>query len=59
MGWVINVTPRPLYPRIRNPIPIVEEAGWAPVSVWTGAKMSSPSGFDPRSAQSVASRNTD
>jgi hypothetical protein len=23
MGWVVNATPRPLYPRERDPIPIV------------------------------------
>ena len=25
-------------PRERDPVPIVQEAGWAPVPVWTGAK---------------------
>jgi hypothetical protein len=23
MGWVVNATPRPLYPRERDPVPIV------------------------------------
>jgi len=27
MGWVVNVTPRALYPRERDPIPTTEEAG--------------------------------
>jgi len=30
MGWVINATPLPLYPREGDPLPTVEEAGWAP-----------------------------
>jgi len=28
MGWVVNVTP--LYSREKGPIPIIQEAGWAP-----------------------------
>jgi hypothetical protein len=30
MGWLVNATPRPLYPRERDPVPIVQEAGWVP-----------------------------
>jgi hypothetical protein len=26
--WAVNVTPRPLYSRETNPVPIVQEAGW-------------------------------
>ena len=29
MGRVVNATPRPLYPRERDPAPIVLEIGWA------------------------------
>ena len=36
MEWLVNVTPRPLYPWEWDPLPIVEEAGWAPGPVWTG-----------------------
>jgi hypothetical protein len=36
--WVINPTPRPLYPGERSSIPIVQEVGWDPGSVWMGAK---------------------
>jgi hypothetical protein len=36
MGWVVNATLRPLYPEEREPIAIVEAAGWAPGRVWTG-----------------------
>jgi len=28
-GWVVNATPRPLYPRERDPVAILQEAGWA------------------------------
>jgi hypothetical protein len=37
-GWVVNARPRPLYPRERDPVPIVQESEWAPGPVWTGAK---------------------
>jgi hypothetical protein len=30
LGWVVNATPRLHYPRERAPVPIVQEAGWAP-----------------------------
>ena len=35
--WVISITPRPLYPS-KDPVPIVQEAGWASGPVWTGAE---------------------
>jgi hypothetical protein len=28
--WVVNFKPRPLYPQVRNPVPIEQEDGWAP-----------------------------
>jgi hypothetical protein len=37
-GWVAKATPRPLYPREKAPVPIVEEAGWAPGSVGMGVE---------------------
>ena len=43
----------------KDPVPIVQDAGWAPGPVWTGAENLSPPGFDPRTVQSVASRYTD
>ena len=36
--WMVNATPRPLYPQERDPVPTVQEAGWAPGPVWTGAE---------------------
>ena len=43
----------------KDPVPIVQEAGWAPGPVWTGAANLAPSEFDPRTVQTVASRYTD
>jgi hypothetical protein len=36
-GWVVSITARLLYPG-KDPVPIVQEAGWAPGLVWTCAK---------------------
>ena len=43
----------------KDPVPIVQEVGWAPGLVWTGAENLAPLGFDPRTVQPVASRYTD
>ena len=40
----------------KDPVPIVQEAGWASEPVWI---VSPPPEFDPRTFQSVASRYTD
>jgi len=42
-----------------DPVPIVQEAGWASGPVWTGAENLAPLGFDPRTVQPVGSRYTD
>ena len=39
----------------KNPVPIVQEAGWAPGLVWMGAENLAPQGFDPQTIQPVAS----
>jgi len=44
MGWVVKVTPRPLFTPGKDPVPIVQEAGWAPGSVWMGAENLAPTG---------------
>jgi hypothetical protein len=36
--WGVSVTPRPLFTPKKDPVPIVQEAGRAPVPVWTGAE---------------------
>jgi len=40
---VVNTLPRPLYHRERDPVPIVQEAGWALAPVWTFAENLAPS----------------
>jgi hypothetical protein len=44
MGWL---APRPgrFTPGERDPVPIVQEAGWAPGSVWTTAANLAPMGI--------------
>jgi len=37
-GWVVSSTPRPNFTPGKNPVPILQEAGWAPGPVWTGGK---------------------
>ena len=57
MGWVVNALPPYLWEG--DPVPIMYEAGWAPRPVWTGAENLAPPGFDPRTVQTPASRDTD
>jgi hypothetical protein len=45
MGWVINATLRSLYPPGKVPVPIVQEAWWAPGPIWTVAEYLAPNGF--------------
>ena len=47
-----------LYPW-KDPVPIVQEAGWVPEPVWIGAENLALPGFDPRTFQPVASRYAD
>jgi hypothetical protein len=39
----------------KDPVPIVQEAGWAPGSLWTCDKNLASPGFDPRTVQPVVS----
>ena len=43
-GLVVSSTPRPYFTPGKDPIPIVEGAGWTPGPVWTGGK-SRPTGI--------------
>jgi len=54
-GWGVSVTLRPLFTPGKDTVPIVQEAGWAPGPVWTGAENLTPPGFDPQTVQPVAS----
>jgi len=38
-------TPRPLFNPLKDPVPIVQAVGWAPMPVWTGAENFVPTGF--------------
>jgi len=44
-GRVVSVTPRPLFTPGKDPVPIVQETGWAPGPVWTGAENLAPTGI--------------
>jgi len=44
-GWVVNATLRPLYARERDPVPIVQEVGWASGPAYTGALNLAPTGI--------------
>ena len=37
-GWVVSSTPRPHFTSGKDPVPILQEAGWAPGPVWMGGK---------------------
>ena len=54
MGWVVKTTPRLLYARERDPVPIVQENEWATGPVWTSAESLAPTGvrFPDRPARS-------
>jgi hypothetical protein len=55
---VVNATPRPLYPREREPVLLVQVAEWAGPD---GCGKSRPllAGFDPQTVQLAASRYSD
>jgi hypothetical protein len=36
--WVVSSTPRPDFTPGKDPVTILQEAGWAPGPVWTGGK---------------------
>ena len=52
-GWVVSSTPRPHFTPGKDPVSILQEAGWAPGPVWTGGK-SRPTGIRSRTVQPVA-----
>jgi hypothetical protein len=59
MEWVVNATPRPLYPRGKTRYPLHRRMGKPQGRSGRMRNISSPSGFDPWTVQPVASRYTD
>jgi hypothetical protein len=57
--WVVNVTPRSLYPWGRDAVPILREVEWAQNRSGPIRKISPPPGLDSRTDQHVASHYTD
>ena len=47
------------FTRGKDPVPIVQEAGWAPGPGWTGAENLAPTGIQSQTVQHVESRYTD
>jgi len=37
-GWVVSSTPWPYFTPGKDPVSVLQEAGWAPGPVWTGGK---------------------
>jgi hypothetical protein len=37
-GWGVSVTPRPIFTPDKDPVHVVQEAGWALGPVWTGVE---------------------
>jgi hypothetical protein len=58
-GRGVSFMPRPFFFSGKDPLPILQEAVWAPKPVGKVRKISPPPGFDPRTVQPVASRYTD
>jgi len=56
---MVIATPWPLYFQEREMVPLVQEAGLAPGTVWTDVENPAPTEFDPLTVQPIASRCTD
>jgi hypothetical protein len=64
MGCVVNTTPRRLYPRKKELVPVVQEHIWPTVPVWTVTLNFAPpppsqTRREQRTTHSVVSRYTD
>ena len=57
-GWVVSSTPRSHFTSRKDPVPILQEAGWAPGPVWTGWK-SRPHRYSIPDRPPIVSRYTD
>ena len=58
-GWVVSSTPRPHFTPGKDPVPMLQKAGWAPGPVWTGSEILVPTGIRSQTLQPVDSRYTD
>jgi len=55
-GWVVSSTPLPQFIPGNDPVPVLQEAGWAPGPAWTDGKYHPPRDSIPvRTVQPVAS----
>jgi hypothetical protein len=57
-GWVANATLQQIYPREAEPVHILQEVEWKSGQLEIGQEISPPPGFEPRTLQPVASRNS-
>jgi len=57
-GWVVSSTPRPHFTPGKDPVPILQEAGWAPGPVGTGAENLPPPSAGIRSPHRPAGSNS-
>ena len=57
-GWVVSSMPQPHFTPGRGPVPILQEAGWAPGPVCRGAENLVPTRIRSRTVQPVVSRYT-
>ena len=58
-GLGVSITPRPFFTPGKEPVPIVQEVGWAPGTVCGKSRPPSPLGFDLLTVQPVPSLYTD
>ena len=58
-GWVVSSTPRAHFTPGKDPVPILQEAWWAPGPVWIGAGNLVTTGIRFRTVQPAASRYSD
>jgi hypothetical protein len=59
MGWMVNATPRPLYPEGKTRYLLCRRLGEPQGRSGRVRKISPPPGFNPRPFQTVESRYTD
>jgi hypothetical protein len=58
-NWAVNASPLPLYPREREPVPILQEGGWDSKTAWKCTENLIPQTFELGTVQPLASYYTD